>query len=123
MKHITFYLDFSSPDCALAFEQLPLTLMGHSYSMTYKPVLLAELQQPAKPALPAPTRSAPNRYICETRFKAGASEGGFTDEAQALGLLALPAIGVDGQLFWGLDVLAQLQAHLAAASVAQGTRR
>lgn len=43
MKHITFYLDFISPYAYLAFEQLPLALMGHSYSVTYKPILLAAL--------------------------------------------------------------------------------
>ncbi len=43
MKHITFYLDFISPYAYLAFEQLPQALMGHSYSVSYKPVLLGAL--------------------------------------------------------------------------------
>ncbi len=43
MKHITFYLDFISPYAYLAFEGLPQALMGHSYSVTYKPVLFAAL--------------------------------------------------------------------------------
>jgi 2-hydroxychromene-2-carboxylate isomerase len=43
MKHITFYLDFISPYAYLAFEKLPLALMGHSYSVTYKPILFAAL--------------------------------------------------------------------------------
>lgn len=43
MKHITFYLDFISPFAWLAFEKLPETLMGHSYSVSYKPVLFAAL--------------------------------------------------------------------------------
>ncbi len=43
MKHITFYLDFISPYAYLAFEKLPETLMGHSYSVTYKPILFAAL--------------------------------------------------------------------------------
>jgi 2-hydroxychromene-2-carboxylate isomerase len=43
MKHITFYLDFISPYAYLAFEKLPVTLMGHSYSVTYKPILFAAL--------------------------------------------------------------------------------
>ena len=43
MKHITFYLDFISPYAHLAFERLPQALMGHSYSVTYKPVLFAAL--------------------------------------------------------------------------------
>jgi 2-hydroxychromene-2-carboxylate isomerase len=43
MKHITFYLDFISPYAYLAFEKLPLALMGHSYSVAYKPILFAAL--------------------------------------------------------------------------------
>jgi 2-hydroxychromene-2-carboxylate isomerase len=43
MKHITFYLDFISPYAYLAFEELPKTLMGLSYSVTYKPLLFAAL--------------------------------------------------------------------------------
>lgn len=43
MKHITFYLDFVSPFAWLAFEQLPQALMGHSYSVTYQPILLPAL--------------------------------------------------------------------------------
>ena len=43
MKQITFYLDFISPFAYLAFDKLPQTLMGHSYSVTYKPILLAAL--------------------------------------------------------------------------------
>jgi 2-hydroxychromene-2-carboxylate isomerase len=43
MKHITFYLDFISPYACLAFEKLPEVLTGHSYSVTYKPVLFAAL--------------------------------------------------------------------------------
>ncbi|MEY4099092.1 MAG: hypothetical protein RL300_263 [Pseudomonadota bacterium] len=43
MKNITFYLDFVSPYAYLAFEKLPEVLMGHSTSVTYKPVLLGAL--------------------------------------------------------------------------------
>ncbi len=43
MRHITFYLDFISPFACLAFEQLPEALMGHSNSVTYKPVLFGAL--------------------------------------------------------------------------------
>ena len=43
MKQITFYLDFISPYAYLAFEKLPQALVGHSYSVTYKPVLFAAL--------------------------------------------------------------------------------
>jgi 2-hydroxychromene-2-carboxylate isomerase len=43
MKHITFYLDFISPYAYLAFQKLPEALIGHSYSVTYKPVLFGAL--------------------------------------------------------------------------------
>ena len=43
MKQIIFYLDFISPYAYLAFERLPVALMGHSYSVTYKPILFAAL--------------------------------------------------------------------------------
>jgi 2-hydroxychromene-2-carboxylate isomerase len=43
MKHITFYFDVISPYAYLAFEKLPQTLMGLSYSVTYKPILFAAL--------------------------------------------------------------------------------
>jgi 2-hydroxychromene-2-carboxylate isomerase len=43
MKQLTFYLDFISPYAWLAFEKLPEVLMGQSYSVTYKPVLLGAL--------------------------------------------------------------------------------
>jgi 2-hydroxychromene-2-carboxylate isomerase len=43
MKHITFHLDFISPYAYLAFEQLPQTLEGLSYSVAYRPVLLGAL--------------------------------------------------------------------------------
>jgi 2-hydroxychromene-2-carboxylate isomerase len=43
MKHITFYFDFVSPFAYLAFEALPQALQGLSYSVDYKPLLLAGL--------------------------------------------------------------------------------
>ncbi len=43
MKHITFYLDFISPYAYLAFEHLPEALRGLSYSVSYRPVLLAAM--------------------------------------------------------------------------------
>lgn len=43
MKHITFYLDFISPYSWLAFEKLPEILMGQSYAVSYKPVLLGAI--------------------------------------------------------------------------------
>ena len=43
MKQITFYLDFISPYSHLAFEQLPEALLGLSYTVTYRPVLLGAM--------------------------------------------------------------------------------
>ena len=43
MKSITCYFDFISPYAYLAFEQLPQTLQGLSYQVSYKPVLFAAL--------------------------------------------------------------------------------
>lgn len=43
MKQITFYLDFISPYSHLAFEKLPEALMGLSYSVVYRPVLLGAM--------------------------------------------------------------------------------
>ena len=43
MKDITFYFDFVSPYAYLAFEGLPGALMGHSYTLRYRPVLFAGL--------------------------------------------------------------------------------
>ena len=43
MKQITFFLDFISPYASLAFEQLPKTLQGLSYSVDYRPLLFAGL--------------------------------------------------------------------------------
>lgn len=43
MKHITCYLDFISPFAWLAFDALPDVLQGHSYQVTYQPVLLGAI--------------------------------------------------------------------------------
>ena len=43
MKHIRFYLDFISPYAYLAFEKMPEVLMGHSYHVSYQPLLFAGL--------------------------------------------------------------------------------
>ena len=43
MKHIRFYLDFISPFAYLAFEKMPEMLMGHSYQVSYQPLLFAGL--------------------------------------------------------------------------------
>jgi len=45
MKHIDFYFDCISPFAYLAFEQLPVVLADLSYSVSYKPVLLAAMLQ------------------------------------------------------------------------------
>src|SRR5674476_230717 len=66
MKHITFYLDFISPYSYLAFEKLPQALMGHSYSVTYKPVLFAALLKhhgQLGPAEIAPKRDWTYRHV------------------------------------------------------------
>ena len=43
MKHIDFYFDPISPFAYLAFERLPQALEGLSFSVSYRPVLLAAL--------------------------------------------------------------------------------
>ena len=43
MKHLTFWFDPISPFAHLAFERLPQQLEGLSYSVAYRPVLLAAL--------------------------------------------------------------------------------
>lgn len=66
MKHITFYLDFVSPYAYLAFEKLPEVLMGLSYSVTYKPVLLGALLKhhgQLGPAGIAPKRDWTYRHV------------------------------------------------------------
>jgi len=45
MKHITCWLDFISPYAYLAFEKLPEALLGLSYSVDYRPVLLGAILQ------------------------------------------------------------------------------
>jgi 2-hydroxychromene-2-carboxylate isomerase len=43
MHHIDFWFDPISPYAYLAFERLPEALVGHSYDVTYRPVLFAGL--------------------------------------------------------------------------------
>ena len=43
MKQIDFYFDPISPYAYLAFEKLPEALMGHSYTVDYRPVLFGAL--------------------------------------------------------------------------------
>ncbi|MDH5707932.1 MAG: 2-hydroxychromene-2-carboxylate isomerase [Hylemonella sp.] len=186
MKHITFYLDFLSPYSLLAFEKLPEALMGLSYSVSYRPVLLGailrhhqllgpaevpakrdwsyrhvrwlghrhdvRLEMPAvhpfnalpllRLAIACASAGDPNRYVCETLLR-HVWHGGAdaidpqrlaqlqqqlepplavdddavkarlrqnTDEAIAAGVFGVPAMVVDGQLFWGFDALPMLRA-------------
>ena len=188
MKHLTFYLDFISPYAYLAFHALPRSLMGLSYSVTYKPVFLGALlkhnamlgpaevppkrawvyrqvqwqaqQQGLKLDMPAlhpfnplallrlavamQAQGQPNRYVCETLFR-HVWEGGLdaadpvrlaelagrlvpkrapgaedvkaqlknhADQAIALEVFGVPAIEVDGKVFWGLDSLPMLRSYL-----------
>lgn len=66
MKRITFYLDFVSPYAHLAFEQLPQALMGLSYEVEYKPVLLGAILRhhgQLGPAEIAPKREWTYRHV------------------------------------------------------------
>jgi len=66
MKHITFYLDFISPYAYLAFEKLPQTLEGLSYSVRYKPLLLGALLRHhgnVAPAQVVPKREWTYRHV------------------------------------------------------------
>lgn len=196
MKHLTFYLDFISPYAYLAFEKLPLVLMGHSYAVTYQPVLLGallqhhgqlgpaeipakrdwtyrhvqwlaqhkqvELQMPAahpfnplallRLAVASSASGTPNRYVCETLFRhvwCGGADAldparlqavtallaptraadsdetkaqlrAHTDAALARGVFGVPAIEVDGRLFWGFDALPMLRDYFDGATWFEG---
>lgn len=79
MKRIMFYLDFVSPHARLAFEELPRVLMGLSYAVCYRPMLLADI--PGYPDYPVISMRLlrlavasdpggnPNRYVCESLFE------------------------------------------------------
>ncbi len=114
MKHITFYLDFISPYAYLAFEHLPEALQGLSYSVSYRPVLLAGLLKhhgQLGPAEIAPKPAAhpfnplallrlatacstslepgtANRYVCETIFRHVWQGGADAADAQRFETLA-----------------------------------
>ena len=45
MKSLVFHFDPISPFAYLAFERLPQVLVGCSYAVEYRPVLLAGLLQ------------------------------------------------------------------------------
>ncbi len=66
MKQITFYLDFISPFAYLAFERLPRSLLGLSYSVRYVPVLFAGMLKhhgQLGPAEIAPKRDWTYRHV------------------------------------------------------------
>lgn len=79
MKRITFYMDFASSHARLAFEALPRALMGLSYAVCYRPLLLADIPDcPDYPvisrrllrlAVASDPRGDPNRYVCESLFQ------------------------------------------------------
>ena len=74
MKQITFYLDFISPFAWLAFDKLPGALMGHSYSVTYKPILFAALLKhhgQLGPAEITPKRDWTYRHVLWLAHKQG----------------------------------------------------
>jgi len=59
MHEIDFYLDFVSPYAWLAFEHLPLALIGHSYRMRYRPVLAVALFE--SQGQPVPMQAGPRQ--------------------------------------------------------------
>lgn len=76
MKRITFYLDFTSFHARLAFEELPHALMGLSYAMCYRPLLLADIpdypvisMRLLRLAVASDASGDPNRYVCESLFR------------------------------------------------------
>ncbi len=190
MKRLSFHFDPISPFAYLAFEALPEALVGCSYVVDYRPLLLAGLLQhwgqkgPAEvgpkrvwtyrhvawlahaqgtpltlptphPFNPlallrlalasAPAGTLPNRRVVEilmhhvwrgdgadpndpdrlaglqsavapvrdpgsTEVKAELRAA--TEAAVTAGVFGVPTIEVDGRLFWGLDALPMLAAHL-----------
>ena len=111
MKHITFYLDFISPYAYLAFEKLPEVLMGHSYSVTYKPILFAALLKhhgQLGPAEIAPKREWTYRQVQWLAHSHGvALQLPAAHPFNPLGLLRLAvACGVDTGLHSGMDISA-----------------
>ncbi len=199
MKQITFHLDFVSPYAYLAFEQLPRSLEGVSYSVRYVPILFAGLLKhhgqlgpaeiaskrdwtyrqvmwqahalgidfdmpAAHPFNPLPLLrlalacSGPafageiSRHVAETVFRhvwrGGATaddaarlmalgrqliaaedpNGSLvkaqlkanTDEAIAQCVFGVPALSVDGRLFWGVDSLPMLRSYLDGSGWFEG---
>jgi 2-hydroxychromene-2-carboxylate isomerase len=100
MKQITFYLDFISPYAYLAFEELPLALLGLSYSVTYKPVFLGGLLK--HNAVLGPAEVPPKRHWIYRHVQWLAHRKGVTLDMPAqhpfnpLGLLRL-AVATDHQ--------------------------
>lgn len=74
MKALTFWFDVLSPYAYLAFERLPQALEGLSYSVEYRPVLLAGLLShwgQKGPAEVAPKRAWTYRQIAWTAQRDG----------------------------------------------------
>lgn len=143
MKHITFYLDFVSPHANLAFEELPRTLMGLSYAVRYRPLLVdipdcsIISMRLLCLAVASDPGGEPNRYVCESLFQharsctvdvdANLSQRNPDDaaiqarlhanriEAMAHGISTVPTFELEGQIFCGLDSLPMLRACLEAA--------
>lgn len=145
MKRITFYLDFISPHARLAFEELPRALMGLSYAVRYRPLLLADI--PDYPVIPmrllclavaSDPQGDPNRYVCESLFQRVWRTDADTDadanahadadaailaqlhangvRAMAHGISTVPAFELEGRIFCGLDSLPTLRACLEGSA-------
>ncbi len=143
MKRITFYLDFVSPHTRLAFEELPRALMGLSYAVRYRPLLLTGIPDGSSIsmrllylAVASDPGGDPNRYVCESLFQHARSSADVNAnwpqrnpddaaiqarlhanriEAMAHGISTVPAFELEGQIFCGLDSLPMLRASLAGA--------
>ncbi len=76
VAQITCHLDFISPYAYLAFEHLPESLRGISYSMTYRPVLFAAMLHhhgQLGPAEIAPKREWTYRHVLWQAHQLGIS--------------------------------------------------
>jgi 2-hydroxychromene-2-carboxylate isomerase len=101
MHQIDFHFDFISPYAYLAFEHLPEALMGHSYSVRYKPVLFAALlgqHGQLGPAEIAPKRDWTYRQVAWLAHRHGIDlQSPATHPFNPLPLLRLAvACGADG---------------------------
>ena len=88
VKHITFYLDFASPECHTAFNALPEALIGLSYCVSY-----------------ICNTSPLNRYECEMCFRSSSHLAAETKTKP-------PTFAVDGHLFSGSNALLLMHEYL-----------